>query len=283
VIRLRRMSGRAQILSFIVAWSLGVGSAMAETRVLEKAGVVVEAIVDGQGPLVVMVASLGRPAEDFDDLARRVAEAGFTAVRLQPRGIGKSKGPMEGQTLMDLADDVALAIEALGGSAIVIGHAFGQRVARALGAFRPELVRGVVTLAAGGKVPIPDKARAALLACFDTKLAAEAHLENVRYGFFAPGNDPAVWRNGWHGETARMQSAATQATPLASWWSGGRAPMLVVQGLQDKIALPDNGRSLKAEFGDRVTLVEIEGAGHALLPEQPEAVANAVLSFITRP
>ena len=48
------------------------------------------------------------------------------------------------------------------------------------------------------------------------------------------------------------------------------------------MALPDNGRQLKAEFGDRVELMELDGAGHALLPERPDAIANAVLAFIAR-
>lgn len=253
---------------------------MAEARLFEKPDIVVEALVDGSGPLVVMIPSLGRPAEDFDDLARRVTAAGFTAVRVQPRGVGRGTGPMQDQTLFDLAGDAALVIERLGGSAIVIGHAFGQREARALAASRPDLVRGVVTLAAGGKAPLPEKARQALLACFDTTLPAEQHLENVRYAFFAQGNDPAVWRDGWHGETARLQVAATQATPLARWWGGGSAPMLVVQGLQDMVASPENGRALKAEFGARVTLVEIDGAGHALLPEKPAEIAAAALPFL---
>ena len=253
---------------------------MAEKRLFEKPGVAVEALVDGAGPVVVMIPSLGRPAEDFDDLARRVARAGYSAVRIQPRGVGRSSGPMQNQTLTDIAGDAAFVIASLAAPAVVIGHAFGQRAARALAASRPELVRGVVTLAAGGKVPIPEKARLALLACFDAKLSPEQHLENVRYAFFAPGNDPSGWRDGWYPETARLQIAGTQATPLSSWWGGGRAPMLVVQGLQDAIALPENGRSLKAEFGARVTLVEIDGAGHALLPEKPAEIAHAVLAFI---
>lgn len=43
---------------------------MAQSRVIEGGGVTIEALVDGNGPLVVMVPSLGRPAEDFDDLSR---------------------------------------------------------------------------------------------------------------------------------------------------------------------------------------------------------------------
>ena len=264
---------------------------MTRREILQDGGVSIEVLIDGNGPLVVMIASLGRPAEDFDDLAARVAAAGFTAARPQPRGIGGSRGPMQCVSLADLAADVALVIEALGGEpAVVIGHAFGQRVARMLATTKPELARAVVTLAAGGKVPIPEKARAALAGCFDTSLRAEQHLENVRYGFFADGNDAAVWREGWHGDVARMPRAATLGLETSdaagsheqSWWAGGRAPMLVVQGLQDTIALPENGRQLKAAFSDRVELIEIDGAGHALLPEKPEAIASAVLAFLRR-
>ncbi len=251
------------------------------SRLFNKPGIAVEALVDGAGPLVVMIPSLGRPAEDFDDLARRVVATGFTAARVQPRGIGRSTGPMQDQTLFDLAADAALVIETMGAPAIVIGHAFGQREARALAAARPDLVRRVVLLAAGGKVPIPEKARQALFGCFDGTLTPAQHLENVRDAFFAAGNDAAVWRDGWHAETARVQSTATQATPLAEWWGAGTVPLLVVQALQDAITLPENGRALKAEFGPRVTLVEIEGAGHAMLPEQPEKIAQAVLPFLT--
>ena len=119
-----------------------------------------------------------------------------------------------------------------------------------------------------------------MIGCFDTALTPEQHLDNVRYGFFADGNDATVWRTGWHPAVARLQTQATQATPLDQWWGGGRAPMLVIQALQDTIALPENGRALKAEFGARVTLIDIDRAGHALLPEQPAAVSSAVLAFL---
>ena len=253
---------------------------MTDSRLFERPGIAIETLIAGQGPLVVMLPSLGRPAQDFDDLARRVVAAGFTAACIQPRGIGRSSGPMEGQSLFDLAADTAHVIESLGAPALVVGHAYGQRQARALAAARPELVRAVVLLAAGGKVPVPDEAREALFACFDATLPPERHLANVRKAFFAPGNAASVWRDGWHAATARLQSTATQATPLDAWWGAGRAPLLVVQALQDAIALPENGRALKREFADRVTLVEINGAGHAMLPEQPEQIAEAVLAFL---
>ena len=56
--------------------------------------------------------------------------------------------------------------------------------------------------------------------------------------------------------------------------------MLVVQGLDDKIAVPENGYALKAEFPERITLEGIPDAGHLLLAEKPDEVAKAVISFL---
>lgn len=36
---------------------------------------------------------------------------------------------------------------------------------------------------------------------------------------------------------------------------------------------------MKAEMGDRVELIDIDGAGHAMLPEQPEKIAEAIVMF----
>lgn len=56
--------------------------------------------------------------------------------------------------------------------------------------------------------------------------------------------------------------------------------MLVVQGTEDAVAVPENAKRLAAEFPDRVMVVEIPKAGHALLPEQPERVESAILSYL---
>ena len=135
-------------------------------------------------------------------------------------------------------------------------------------------------LAAGGKAPMLPGAGEALRAVFDPSLSPEKHLQAVRFAFFAPGNDPVVWRDGWHPAVAQMQTTATQASKVEDWWGAGRARLLVIQGLQDVIAPPENGRKIKEQFGDRVKLLEIDGAGHALLPEKPIDIAAAVLEFL---
>lgn len=141
----------------------------------------------------------------------------------------------------------------------------------------------VTCLAAGGLHPGDDEAHRALLRCFGGPPADEVRAA-VATAFFAPGHDPAPFLDfgAWDAAAAQRQGQAVRATDVDDWWSGGSGPLLVVQGLQDRIAPPANGRDLLATYPDRVELVEIDEAGHALLPEQPEAVAAAVLDFLRR-
>src|SRR5215831_15777127 len=92
----------------------------------------IEVLAQGQGHPIVLLPSLGRGASDFDAIADRLA-ASFRVLRPEPRGIGASRGPMTGIDLHTYAADVAAVIEHNGsGSAFVVGHAFGNRVARML-------------------------------------------------------------------------------------------------------------------------------------------------------
>jgi len=226
--------------------------------------------------------SLGRPGSDFDDLAARLAAAGYRTLALDPRGIKASPAPVEAD-LHDLARDVLQAVDLAGiDRAHFVGHAFGNRVSRCLAADHPGRVLSITLLAAGGKVEADAEARAALRRCFADPMQGAEHLEAVRTAFFAPGNDvPDDWRTGWFPAAAASQSAATRRTNVDDWWGASQMPLLVVQGLQDRIAPPENGRTLARERPN-TTLVEIDGAGHALLPEQPQPVAEAVLALLDR-
>ena len=144
--------------------------------------------VQGQGPAVVLIPSLGRGARDFDLLAASLADAGYRAIRPEPSGIeGSALGPGM-VTMDDLADDVATVIRATVKtppmSATVVGHAFGNRVARMVATRYPELVESVVLLASGGKIPPSAEAATALSAVFDTSLSSTDHLAAVRTALF---------------------------------------------------------------------------------------------------
>jgi len=162
----------------------------------------------------------------------------------------------------------------------VIGHDFGGRIARTLASDYPHLVKQMVLIGAAGKIQRSPEVDRLTTRFWETALSPQDRLAVLRQTFFAPGNDASGWKDGWHFDVARAQRASDSRTPLDEWWAGGAAPMLVIYGAEDVIAVPANAKSLAAEFPDRVTLLEITKAGHALLPEQPEQIAKAVLAYL---
>ena len=237
--------------------------------------------VAGDGPILCLLPGLGRPAEDLDPLAERLVAAGFRIVQPDPRGSGESTGAMEGLTLHDLAADVAAVIDALDTRPVVIiGHAFGNRIARTVAADRPDLVNKVVLLGCSGKVqPTPDIAEAIRLAqAVDTP--RDVREKAVRTAWYGPGRDISVWMDGWSQLVMKSYLAAAAATDIREWWTAGQAEVLIVQGLDDVSAPPENGRSLKAEVGDRATLIELAGVGHSVPVEDPDGVASVLIQHL---
>ncbi|MET0925192.1 MAG: alpha/beta hydrolase [Xanthobacteraceae bacterium] len=239
-----------------------------------------EVIVDGDGPAIVLLPSLARDSEDYDEVAEGLAKAGYRVLRPQPRGIGRSTGPMSGISLHDLARDIAEVIKALGhGRAVVVGHAYGNWVARMTAADYPQHVRGVVIAAAAAK-SYPPELSATVTNAGDLSLPEAERLAALRLGFFAPGHDPTVWLTGWHPQVRASQRAAAAATRQEEWWSGGTAPLLDLQAEHDPFKPPEKRNEMKDEFGGRVTVTLIPDASHALMPEQPTAVVNALVAWI---
>ena len=260
----------------------GANGANGRHRKLIRAGdVSLDVIVEGDGPPIVLLPSRGRDSDDYDDVAAGIARAGFRVLRPQPRGVARSTGPMEGITLHDLAKDVALVIEREGGGApaVVVGHAFGNWVARMTAVDHPRLVRGVVIAAAAAKV-YPAELSAAVTKIADMSLPDEERLKYLRYAFFAPGHDPSEWLTGWYPDANRSQVLAAKATKQSEWWSAGKAPLLDLQAENDPFKPRAACNELKDEFGDRVTIAVIPNASHALIPEQPQAVVDAIVGWV---
>jgi len=225
---------------------------------------------------IVLVPSLGRPATDFDPIVPALTGAGYVPVLMDPRPSWDGS-----PTLHDLAADTIARLDALGVDRFhLVGHAFGNRLSRMVTADFNDRVESLTLLAAGGLVEPPEHIFAALWKCFDPSLAEHEHLAHVKTAFFADVNDPSVWRDGWMPEVFRYQRAAVTSTPRDDWWSASVGRVLVVQALQDAIAPPGNGRRYVAESAPHARLVEIDGAGHAMLPEQPQLIAAAMLDFL---
>ena len=229
-----------------------------EIRQLALDDHVIEYGVMGAGPAVVLLAGRGGCAlEQFPALGRALAAAGLRAVAVNLRGVGASSGALANLTLHDLADDLAALIERLDAPVHVVGRAFGNRVARCLASDYPHFVRSLTLISAGGLIA-PSR---------DTRATTKVRQRTppMRY-----------WR-----EAGAAHQRAGVTTPVAHWWSGGAAPMFVIQGLDDRIAVPANGRQLAAAHPTRVQLLEVPEAGHFVLFERADIVIPAIVDYIT--
>lgn len=261
-------------------------AALGARRVTEGASGVVEYFASGDGVPVVLLASYARPAADFNELVGRLVPAGYRTLAVSSRGIGASSlGPLDA-SYHDLAEDVArvLGAEGIDAPALIVGHAFGNRIARTFAADYPDRVSALVLVAAGGQAPTPpDFARRIPWIVF-ARGFEERRRRALEYAFFAPGNRaPDHWIVGWYPLAAIVQGRATALTPLDGWERGGVAPILLLQPAEDRAApVGKGGHDLVKRLGERVSYHLIPDAGHAALPEQGDRIASHILAFFSR-
>ena len=93
---------------------------------------------------------------------------------------------------------------------------------------------------------------------------------------------PYYWITGWYRDTGWMQEGmdVDHSSTSADWVSGGNAPMLILNGEYDVAAPVENATYMKKTYPDRVTLVVVPDAGHAMLAEQPAFIIEHVISYL---
>ena len=244
----------------------------------------IEVRIDGRGPALVLLPSSQRDSLDLDEFAVDLAARGCRVLRPQPRGMAGSTGPLEGLTLHHLARDVAGVIAQFGGGrAIVAGHAFGHFIARVTALDHSQHVRGVVAMGAAART-FPPGLSAQLDIAADPAQPQELRLAALRQAFFASGSDPRPWLEGWHPDLRTAYRRAALTPPKDTWWPTSAVPVLEIQGTEDPWRPPATRLELKQALGELVTVRLIPHASHALLPEQPAAVADAIADWaITLP
>jgi pimeloyl-ACP methyl ester carboxylesterase len=242
----------------------------------------IECFVAGRGEPIVMLPAAGLEAGYLADLGRRLADAGFRTVAINVRGTGASAGTLTDITLHTLAADVAGVIEGVAdGSAHVLAHGFSSRIARCLVADRPDLVRSVVLLGGFGYIERSPEIIRAMQAWFRADATEAECLEVMRYEVADPAMAPHVFRAlSRQPAVAAACHRADRATPESDWARPSSLPFLIVQGLDDRISPPSSEQRIRDAVGPRAGIAGIPDAGHMLLLEQPDAVGQAVTTFL---
>lgn len=229
---------------------------------------------------VVLIPSYARSASDFNELIRVLDENGYRSLAMQPRGVGGSTLPALDPTLATYAEDLAAILEAEKQSVpvVVIGHAYGNRVARAFATAHPERVLSLILLAAGGESPTPPETGAAISKAVFAVFPDSVRRRAIAEAFFARGNAvPDLWMRGWYPMAAIGQAHATTASPVRSWADAGGVPMLILEPAEDAAA-SGAGERIRTRFPDRVRVEIVDAAGHAILNERPDEVAARILA-----
>lgn len=271
----------------------------------------------GEGPLVLLLHGFPDHARSWTNLIGRLADEGYRAVAPAMRGYWPQGAAPDGayQSWATGGDALAL-IDALGAeTATVIGHDWGASAAYAAAARAPERIDKLVTMAVpyGPQVGsafvldgdqqrrswymfffqtpmstmavgandfafidrlwsewspgyvLPDEDRAALKAMFAQPGVLEQTLSYYRQVFGAAAAKPE-----W------AEQAAKSGGPIS-------VPTLYLHGRNDGCMGVGLIEGMDALFPAGLRKVVIEDAGHFLQLEQPDQVAEEVLSFLKTP
>lgn len=238
-------------------------------------------------PAVVLVHGAGMDHSVWALQSRALAHSGRAVLAVDLPGHGRSEGAAL-TSIAALADWLAEFIAAVGlDSAVVAGHSMGALAALDLAARHPARVRGLALIGAACAMPVhPD-----LIAAAREELPAAVAMITA-WGFSpeaALGGSPApgLWLTGGGSRLLERSRPGVLHADLSACdaYGGGEAaaarigcPALVVAGGADRMSPAKAGRALAALIPGGKAMV-LDGAGHMLMAERPEAVLRAILAL----
>lgn len=234
---------------------------MRETRMIDTGAVQLRAVVEGEGPLVLMVHGFPESWYSWRHQIGPVAAAGFTACAIDVRGYGGSDKPhaIEAYDMESLTADVAGVADALqpGAPAILVGHDWGAPIVWNSALTRPERFRAVAALSVPftgvPERPFTETFRRAFTSkgrffyqeWFQEPGPAEAEAEAdvrdfLRKFYYAISGDapPGTWPNKAHGAT--LLEDMVDPDPFPAWLSDADLDFYVAEFEQSGLRGPIN-------------------------------------------
>ena len=249
----------------------------------------------GKHPIVLVHGSRLH-AHVWNDFSRRFSDR-YNVIALDQRGHGDSAwGPQDGYQMENFYQDLRAVVEARELSRFtLIGHSLGGRVSMLFAHRHPELLERLVlvditpgrpAVVARGEVSDEDRTAPGE---FDSSEDALVHLkrlmprapaplveESVRHGLRRTDDGRYTWKY----DPAFLSGRRSRANAVDLWSAVASipTPTLLQYGSESNVV----SRELAARMGEtmpRCTVERIEGAGHGLFTDQPEAFAESVERF----
>jgi pimeloyl-ACP methyl ester carboxylesterase len=291
-------------LALLAALSLATAAQAApQDKTATNGDVKIHYVVDGRGPLVVMIHGFPDYWATWKPLMAELNKAGYRTAALDTRGYNLSDKPAgeAAYAMPNLIGDVAAVIAAEGQKdAIVVGHDWGAAIAWQTTFNRPDLVNKLVIMS----VPHPagmarelatnkaqqegsDYARNFQKEGSEKNLTAEGLARWVRDPAAKPGyieafkrSDFAAMMNYYRANYPRGSGEQTQVPATMQVSNRVKVPVLVIHGMKDT-ALNAAGHAGTWNFVDAdTTIVMIPTAAHFVQHDAEALVNKTVRSWL---
>jgi pimeloyl-ACP methyl ester carboxylesterase len=206
--------------------------------------------IKGNGPLVVALHDVGRPAKDLQKALKPLLSDHRLMIP-ELRGHGDSPCPAGPWSIDDFASDVARLVAGEGGGAVMLGIGLGGATALALALGHPGLVSGLVLSGIGPRGEESDGRDRWML-------IARALRERNRDEGQALAAEAMATRPDWRGALAQVD-----------------APVAIIAGEDDK-AVPAQDQRELAIWLRAATFDVVEGAGHDMARDGGAELVAAV-------
>ncbi len=165
--------------------------------------------------------------------------------------------------------------------AVVVGHSLGGAIAQTLGLTYPERTAGLGLVGTGARLRVLPAILEGVLSSTDFAKTMQFVIEYS----FAPGLDAEMRRRAEEDfracppQVTHDDFAACDAFDLMARVSDLKAPALIICGRQDRLTPIKYSEYLASKIPN-ARLVLVDGAGHSVMIEQPEAVNQALVEFV---
>jgi pimeloyl-ACP methyl ester carboxylesterase len=219
--------------------------------------------------------------------SRYFAYHGCNVLALDLPGHGKSAGPAR-SSVQDMAEWVLHALDAVEiENAVLVGHSMGSLIALEAAAKAPQRVEKLVLVATAFPMKVSD------LLLDTARVHDHAAVEMINVWSHSAGGQtggnrvPGQWIMG-----GSLRLLERTAEPLYSDFNACNqyatgfdsaakvaCPVLMISGSRDLMTPPRGARPLAEKLGNLKSVV-IEGSGHNLMIEQPDALLDALIAFV---
>ncbi len=274
----------------------------------------------GDGPLVVLLHGFPQFWWAWRHQLPALAEAGYRVAAMDLRGYGASDKPPRGYDTMTTAADVAGVVRSLGESeAVVVGHDWGGWVAWSMPGLAPRVTRAVATVSAAhplvlrtvfgtgllptvvGRGPL-DRSAVSTVLSFQTPMLPERSLAGgtgvrdvlTRWGGPGYPDDATLER---YERAMQVPFVAHTSLEYLRWALRSRyrrdgrrfaagvdvpieVPVLALAGADDRFVPAGAVERSRRWVAGPWTHEVVPGAGHFLPEEAPDAVTQALLTWL---